>query len=392
MDLALITPIDELVSPHRARWALRTAILSIVLLITWAAFSKIDQVTRAQAQIIASAKTQIIQSPENGIVTRMHVKEGDEVKVGQILVTLEKERAEAAVSDSNAKVAALKITLARLHAEVYGQPLQFDPELSGYADYIRNQRSLYQKRKTAIEQDLGSIGSMLTLAKEELKLNQSLEASGDVGRVEIIRLQRAVADLQAQMTNKRNKYFQDTQAEMTKAQEDLNTQGEQLRERNQVLEHTELHAPSDGIVKNIKVTTLGGVIRPGDVVMEILPTGGDLIAEVKIATTDIAFIKIGQSANVKLDAYDYSIFGAMKGEVIYISPDTIIEETKQGPQPNYRVNIRIHGAEFKGANAQQIQIRPGMTASVDIKADERSVLSYLTKPIIKTFSQSMGER
>jgi adhesin transport system membrane fusion protein len=384
--------IETINAPSRARWTLRVAMLGMLVIIFWASVSKIDQVTRAPAQIIASAKTQIIQSPENGIVTRMHVKEGDQVKAGQTLVTLEKERAQAAVSDSSAKVAALKITLARLRAEVYGEPLQFDPELSAYTDYIRNQSSLYKKRKTAIDQDLGSVGAMLALAQQELKMNQSLEASGDVGRVEIIRLQRAVADLQAQMTNKRNKYFQDAQADMTKAQEELNTQGEQLRDRNQVLEHTELVAPSVGIVKNIKVTTLGGVIRAGDVVMEILPTGGDLIAEAKVSTTDIAFVKQGQSATVKLDAYDYSIFGAMKGEVTYISADTIIEETKQGPQPYYRVNIRIDGAEFMGAQAQKIHIRPGMTANVDIKADERTVLSYFTKPITKTFSQSLGER
>ncbi len=383
---------EERASIAPARWTLRVAMVGIVMLIAWAAVSKIDQVTRAPAQIIAAAKTQTIQSVESGVLTLLHVKEGDVVKKGQLLVTFEKERAQAAVSDGSAKVAALKITLARLHAEVYGTRLKFDPQLQEYADYIRNQTLLYNRRKQAIDQDVVSLQKMLKLAEEELRINAPLAKAGDIGQSDMLRLQRAVADIQAQITNKRNKYFQDAQAEMTKAQEDLNTQGETLRDRSQVLVHTELQAPLDGIVKNIKITTLGAVLRPGDTVMEILPSGGDLIAEAKIPPADIGFIRLGQVASVKLDAFDYSIFGAMRGEVSYISADTLTEETKQGPQPYYRVTIRILESEFKGANADQIEIRPGMTATVEIKALERTVLSYIAKPIAKVFSQSLGER
>jgi adhesin transport system membrane fusion protein len=172
----------------------------------------------------------------------------------------------------------------------------------------------------------------------------------------------------------------------------LSTQTEQLRDRTQVLEHTELIAPVDAVVNNIKVNTLGGVVRAGDTVMELLPTGDNLIAEAKIPPADIAFVALGQEASVKLDAYDSSIFGSLHGQVSYISPDVLTEESRQGPFMYYRVRIRITGTEFKGEKAHEIQMRPGLTASVDIKAMERTVLSYLTKPISKTFSQSMGER
>lgn len=384
--------IDELPAPRRSRWSLRVAVIGLAALVVWAGVSQIDQVTRAQAQIIASARTQLVQSADAGVLSQLHVKEGDAVKAGQLLAVLERERAQAAVNDSKAKAAALKITLARLRAEVYGEPLQFEPALRQYDDYIRNQRSLYHKRKAAIEQDVASLRHMQALAMQELKMNQALEVSGDVSRAEILRLRRTVAELDAQIANKGNKYLQDAQAEMTKAQEDLNTQLELLHERSQLLEHTELVAPGDGIVKNIKVTTLGGVLRPGETLLEILPTGGDLVAEAKISPADIAFVREGQSASVKLDAYDYSIFGAMRGEVSYISADTLIEDTRVGPQAYYRVHIRIREAEFKGKAGNQIQIRPGMTASVDIKAMERSVLSYLTKPITKTLAQAFGER
>jgi len=384
--------IGDIPHPKDARWTLRVGVIGLIALVCWSAVGKIDQVTHAQAQIIASARTQVVQSPDGGVMTMLHVKEGDVVKSGQLLVTLQKERAASAVSDSNSKVAALRITLARLHAEVYGVALKFDPALLVYTDYIRNQSQLYQKRQTAFKEDISALENILALAEDELKINRQLEATGDVSRADILRLQRSAADIRAQISSKGNKYFQDAQAEMTKAQEELSSQKEQLRDRSQVLEHTELTAPVDGIVNNIKVNTVGAVVRAGDTVVELLPTGDNLIAEAKISPSDIAFVAVGQDASVKLDAYDSSIFGAMHGKVTYISPDVLSEETRQGAVMFYRVRIRITGTEFNGDKGHEIQMRPGLTASVDIKAMERTVLSYLTKPIAKTFSRSLGER
>ena len=392
VDSSEVTSLHDLRAPLKARWSVRVMVVGLMLLLLWAAVGRIDQVTRAQAQLIAAERTQLVQSSDGGVLTQLHVKEGDVVNAGQLLATLQKERAEAAVSDSSAKVAALKITLARLHAEVYEKPLKFDKELHAYPDYIRNQTDLYNKRQTAFKSDITSMQAILALAEDELRINRELEKSGDVSRAEILRLQRSVADIRAQLAGKRNKYFQDAQAEMTKAQEELSTQTEQLRDRTQVLEHTELVAPVDAVVNNIKVSTVGGVIRAGDTVMELLPTGDNLIAEAKVSPSDIAFVSVGQSASVKLDAYDSSIFGALKGEVTYVSPDVLTEETRQGQFLYYRVRIRITGAEFKGIKAGEIHLRPGLTANVEIKAMERTVLSYLTKPISKTFTQSMGER
>jgi adhesin transport system membrane fusion protein len=387
-----IPALHDVHAPLRSRWSLRVMVVGILILLIWSAVGMIDQVTRAQAQIIAAERTQLVQSPDGGVLTQLHVKEGDVVKAGQLLATLQKERAAAAVSDSSAKVAALRITLARLHAEVYGTPLVFEADLQSYADYIRNQTDLYNKRQRAYKDDVNALENILSLAEDELRINRQLEATGDVSRAEVLRLQRSAADVRAQLAGKRNKYLQDAQAEMTKAQEELSTQVEQLRDRSQVLEHTELLAPVDGVVNNIKVNTLGGVIRAGDTVIELLPTGNNLIAEAKVPPADIAFVAVGQSASVKLDAYDSSIYGAMQGKVSYISPDVLTEDSKQGPVTYYRVRIEITNAEFKGEKAKEIHLRPGLTATVEIKAMERTVLSYLTKPISKTFSQSMGER
>ena len=354
-------------------------------------FAKIDQVTRAQATVIASARTQEIQASEGGILTQLAVTEGEEVKAGQLLVVLEEERAKAAVDNSASKTAALTAKLARLNAEIFEKPLVFPKGVQDYPEYVQNQRALYNRRRQAINEEVSSLEKMLVLARQELRMNEPLLKYGDVSQADVIKLSRQVADIEAQINNKRNKYFEEAQAEMTKAQEELDTELEQLRDRAQVLEEKRLMAPTEGKIKNINVTTIGGVVKPGEVIMQILPTSSDLVIDAKVSPADIAYVKEGQEATVKLDAYDYSIFGAMKGTVNYISPDTLMEQTPKGEEPYYRVLIVINGAEFKG-RGDEIVIKPGMTASVDIKAMERTVLSYLTKPITKTLSEGLGER
>ncbi len=392
--------LHDLETPLRARWVLRVIMFGLVVLFIWAAIGQIDQVTRAQAVLIAADRTQLIQSPDGGVLTELHIKEGQVVKAGQLLATLQKDRAAAAVSDSRAKVAALRITLARLHAEVYGKPLAFDQDLIQYTEYIRNQTDLYNKRQTAFKDDISALENILSLAEDELRINHQLQATGDVSRAEVLRLQRGVADIKAQLASKRNKYFQDAQAEMTKAQEDLSTQNEQLKDRVQVLDHTELVSPMDAVVNSIKVTTIGGVVKPGETVLELLPTGEELIAEAKIPPSDMAFVALGQNASIKIDAYDSAIFGGLRGKVDYISADALFAEKASpgvpigpnNPPIYYVVRVRITGTEFQGEKAHEIKMRPGLTASVEIKALERSVLSYLTKPITKTFGQALGER
>ncbi len=375
----------------RTRIIIWGSLFGIIALVIWAYFAQIDQVTRATGTVIASARTQDIQTVEGGVLTEILVKEGENVIKGQLLVTLKEERAQAAVANSGSKIAALKAKLARLEAEIFERSLVFPADIKNYNEYIANQTQLYNRRKQAIDQDVGSLEKMMVLAKQELNMNEPLLAYGDVSQADVIRLRRQVAEIQAQITNKRNKYFEEAQSEMTKAQENLDTELEQLRTHSQVLEEKNLFATTNGTVKNILVTTIGGVVKPGEIIMEVLPTSSDLIVEAKVSPVDIAYVKENQIASVKLDAYDYSIFGAMNGNVVYISPDTLMEQTPNGEQPYYRIMIVITDSEFEGRQ-NEIVIKPGMTASVDIKAQQRSVLSYLTKPITKTFSEGLGER
>jgi adhesin transport system membrane fusion protein len=218
---------------------------------------------------------------------------------------------------------------------------------------------------------------------------RKLESTGDVSQADILRSRRQIADVEAQITTRHNKFFQDAQADMTKAQEDLNAQSEALNDRTQLLEQTDLSAPSRGLVKNIRVTTLGGVVRAGDTVMELLPTQSGLILEAKVYPADIAFVTVGQVANVKLDAFDSSIYGGFKGEVVYVSPDTLTEETQRGPQPYYRVHVKMGAKDFGGDKAQRMEVRPGMTAQVDFVVGQRSILSYLVNPVSKVLNQAL---
>lgn len=375
----------------QARWVIWVTLVAVLTLVVWASFAKIDQVTRASGSIIASDRTQEIQALEGGIITTLTVKEGDNVKKGQLLVILEEERAKAAVDNSATKIAALQAKLSRLEAELFNRPLKFSPSLDAYPEYIANQTELYNRRRQAIEQDIRSLEAILRLSQQELNMNEPLLKYGDVSQADVIRLRRQVADIQSQIANKRNKYFEEAQNDLTKTQEELESEQEQMRDRTQVLQEKRLIAPTDGKVNNIKITTLGGVVKPGEVVMQILPTNSSLIVEVKVKPTDIADVSIGQKANIKLDAYDYSIYGTLNGIVSYISPDSLMQSTPRGEEPYYRVQIKIIGTEFKNSE-QKIQIKPGMTVNVDIKAKQRTVLSYLTKPITKTISESLGER
>jgi len=371
---------------------LGTLSLVIIPFLLWSSYARIDQISHARGQVIAAAKTQQIQSAIDGVVEKIYIREGDQIKRGQDLVLLERSQAEAAFENSEAKVVALKATLARLVAEVYGKALVFDDSLKDYPEFIENQKALFQRRQQALHDDIKALEESLALGKEELDLNLPLLKSGDIGATEIIRLKRQIADLKGKITNTRNKYFQESQTDMTKAEEELSTQEQELTDKRITLERTHITSPMNAIVKNIIITTRGARVRPGDVIMELVPFGDELIIEAKMKPSDISFVKPGQLAAVKLDAYDYSIYGVFHGKVKYISPDALMERTQKGEEYYFRVLISMGETELTAKNGKKIILTPGMTTQVDIITGNRTVLTYLTKPIIKTFSESFHER
>lgn len=364
----------------------------IVPFLIWASYAQIDQISHAQGQVITSAKTQSIQSANDGVVDKIYVSEGQSVKKGDKLIILEKSQAQASYDDSSAKVAALQAALVRLRAEVYGKTLVFSSDVKRYPDFVENQTALFHRRQQALNDEISALSESLKLAQDELDLNLPLLKNGDIGATEIIRLKRQIADLKGQISNKRNKYFQDSQAEMTKAEEELSTKEQELTDRSITLERTTIVSQMDAIVKNIIVTTQGARVRSGDVILELVPSGDQLIVEAKLSPSDISFIQKGQKAAVKLDAYDYSIYGIFHGTVKYISPDTLVEKTERGDKNYFRVLIALDQTQLVSKAGKKIEIAPGMSAEVDIITGSRSVLAYLTKPVTKTFSESFHER
>jgi adhesin transport system membrane fusion protein len=383
-------------APHRSIWLIAAAFAVVTASAVWAGVAGIDQIARAQGQVIASSRTQVIQSANDGVIETLLVQEGERVRKGQILVRLDRSQAEAGYSDSLGKVAALKATLVRLHAEVFGRALVFPPDVQKHPSFVINQTELFQRRQRALKAELSALQDGLQLAREELVLSKPLLASGDIGKADIIRLQRQVAEINGQITNRRNKYFQDAQADMTKAEEDLSTQSQALADRTSVFERTEIKAPADGLVRKIQITTPGAKVRQGEVIMELLPTDSNLIVEAKLNPADVAFVRSGLPATIKLDAYDYSIYGALRGTVSYISPDALTEGSRTGEHVYYRVQLRVDEAALQQHNdahpGRTVTIQPGMTATVEIGTGKQTVLAYLTKPVTKTLSESLTER
>ncbi len=369
-----------------------TLFILIIPFFIWSKDAYLEQISHATGSVIASAKTQSIQTAIDGVITEVLVHEGEQVRKDQELVLLNKQQNQAAFEAINGKVAALKAALTRLKSEVYGVALKFPDELKDYSEFVSTQTELYHRRKKALNDDIFALNESLSLTQSELNLNLPLLKTGDIGATEIIKLKKQIADMKGQITNKQNRYFQEAQVELTKIEEDLSIKLQELEDKKVNLEHSVIYAPMDAIVKNIIITTKGAKVRPGDVILELVPSSDKLIVEAKFHPRDLSFIQIGQKAAVKLDAYDYSIYGIFHGIVKYISPDALIEKTQKGEEFYFRVQIELDTKELITKNGRKIEISPGMTANIDIVTGERTVFDYLAKPIVKTMSESFQER
>lgn len=365
----------------------------IVSALVWSRWAELDQITRAPGVVIPQGRLQVLQSVNGGEIAQINVREGDVVRSGQVLVVLNKVREQAAVDEARGKVAAFLSQKARIDAELFEKPLRFPDEIASYRDFIRNQTQLYERRRYALKTELAKLAEMKNLMVEELNLNLPLLEAGDVARSEIIRMQRAIVDVEKQMSSTEQRYVQDLQTELARTEEELVSAEQVLAQRMEALEAMVLAAPTDGIVKNVRLTTVGGVLRPGDEVLQIVPTGDRLVVEAKVPPRDIAFIKVGQTAGIKFDTYDYSIYGPAAGIVTYISPDTLTENGSDGTQDvYYRVNLEVDVSKMRPKQREErIEIQPGMTLVAEIKTGTRTVFDYLSKPITKTMSESLSE-
>ena len=379
-------------SETRSSAVIWISLLALICFLVWASQAELEQITRAPGQIIASGRTQVIQASDGGVLQALLVKEGDTVERGQVLALLDRQKLRAAYQETRSRELALRATVARLNAEIVGNEPAFPADTEGYPQFRANQLALLQKRRASINEETASLRKLLELAQRELAMTAPLVSTGDVSQADVLKLERQVADLQAQITNRQNKYMQDTQADLSRAEEELAGVQQMLAQRADLLSRTELRAPMRGVVKNIRMTTIGGTLKPTEELMQIVPIENELLVEARIRPTDIAFIHTGQTASVKIDAYDYTLYGWLEGKVSYLSPDTLTEDLKQGEQAYYRLQVRADDKSFARNTKQAIQLQPGMTVTVEIKTGKNTVLRYLAKPIVKTMREAMVEK
>lgn len=364
--------------------------LGLVTLLLWAWFFKLEEVSTGSGKVVPSSKEQTIQSLEGGILTKLNVREGEIVKQGQILAQLDPTRLESNVGESASLLMSSRATSARLRAEVNGTPLSFPEEVLKDSKLVKEETALYNSRRANLDESIAGLRQALSLIEQELSMTEPLVAKGAASEVEVLRLKREANNLRNQMNDIRNQYYVKAREELSKANTDVETQQQVVRGKSDTLSRTVFKAPMRGIVKEIDVMTIGGVIPQNGKLMTIVPLDEQLLIEARISPRDIAFIHPGQEALVKVTAYDYSIYGGLKGKVATISPDTIRDEVKQD-QFYYRVYIRTNTDKLINKAGKQFSITPGMVATVDIKTGQKSVLDYLLKPFNKA-QEALRER
>lgn len=367
----------------------------LIVFIIWSYFSKLEEVTRAQGTIVPSSHEQVIQSLDPGILSEMLVREGDQVEKGQVLLKLDDTRSSAVLRETQAKVDNLEATVIRLKAEISGEQPVFPDNIP--EEIKRREQGVYEAKRASLAESLKSLQESKRLLDREIALTKPIVARGAMSQVELLRMERSSADLQLQISERQHKYITDANAELGKTQGELDQARENLAMRADPVERALIRAPLKGIVKNIKINTIGGVISAGQDIMEITPLEDTLLVEAYINPKDVAYIMPGMKAVVKLTAYDYAIYGGLDGEVTLLSPGTL-QDKKMGNELNldpnsafYRVLVRTDGAELTDKNGKVLPVIPGMIATVDIKTGEKTVFQYLTKPLTR-MKQALQER
>lgn len=364
--------------------------LGLLVFFIWAALFKLEEVSTGTGKVIPSSKEQIIQSLEGGILTKLDVKEGDIVEKGTILAQLDPTRFASNVGESQSLLVSSLATSARLRAEVNGTALQFPEIVQKDSQLVREETQLYNARRKNLEESISDLTTSLTLVQQELRMTEPLVAKGAASEVEVLRLKRQASDLQKQINDTRSQYYVKAREELSKANTDVETQRQIVKGKSDTLNRTVFRAPVRGVVKEIDVMTLGGVIPPNGKIMTIVPLDEQLLIEARISPRDIAFIHPNQQALVKITAYDYAIYGGLHGKVTVISPDTIRDEVKQD-QFYYRVYIRTDSDKLRNKQGKTFAITPGMVATVDIRTGQKTVLDYLIKPFNKA-REALRER
>ncbi len=439
-DLPFVSPVTgaQLLEPApAAMWAVYLMLAALVVAVAWSALAQVDIVTKANGRVVPDGREQVIASLEGGLLRELLVREGEQVEAGQALATLDPTRAEAQQAEGQAKRLATMGTLARLQAEAGGKALKFPPQLP--APVVAGETESYEARRNALVEATDSVRRSISLLGRELDVSQRMAANGLMSEVEVMRLRRQINDLSAQIQERSNRFRQDASAELVRVRTELSLMEEQMVVRDDAIRRNTLTSPVRGIVKQIKANTVGGVVAPGAPVMEILPLGKHVLVEARVRPADIGFVKVGQPVLIKLSAYEYTIYGGLRGVVHSISPDALGDpERASSPDGTwYRALVRAESNSLlpqrKGANEARTEraaaatapssetpaseapsaeatasdapaseapssadrrsttsvrpalpVLPGMNGTVEIRTGQRSVLAFMLLPMLKS--------
>jgi membrane fusion protein, adhesin transport system len=401
-------------------------VLLMLGLVVWAAWAPIDKIVRAQGRIITASKSQVVQHLEGGIVSEILVHEGQKVQAGQTMMRLSDINANSNLSQGRSRLQSLKATQARLRAEAQGgTSLVFDDDIPISMQMLEKnafdeRQSRIRSEQAALQQQINqrqaelkeaqarsqSLSTELNIAKQQATMVDSLLKKGAASQMELLeaqsrterlntqfrdvvntipRLMSAQAESAARINESQSRFRAEARTEINQVTAEINRILAGIRADSDRVSRTEVRAPSTGFVNRLMFNTIGGVVKPGEAVLEITPSEGPLAVEARVRPDDRASLRAGLTTRVMLGAYDYTVYGALQGEVVEVSSDTLPDENGQR---YYRVVVETKPAQ--GPLAQEV-ILPGMTASADVIVGKRSVLSYLLSPLLRFSSRAMRE-
>lgn len=360
---------------------------TVWLFIIWAAYAWIPEIVRADGEVISSSRPQIIQNLEGGILADLNVVEGDVVSQGDILARLHDTKFQSSVDELRDQIAALEIRRLRLEAEMVGEnEFSVKPEhLARSPDIVASEMALLRARQLDFSSRRQGAQRILEQAQAETELLENMLKKKVVALIEVTRARKVLADAQVKLDEILTHSELELANEYSDTLKELATLRQNLRASQDQLNRTVLQSPMRGVVNNVSVTTIGGVVRPGEEILQIIPLDEELFVEARVKPENIANIRPGQEATIKLSAYDYTIFGTLKGRVDVISADTFKDERTRAEDGNahYKVRVRVDMGGLTDKQAR-IEIRPGMQAQVELHTGEKTVMQYLLKPLYKS--------
>ncbi len=388
-DIAFLTPLQQ-AQQHEpanvATWSVYLMLAALVVALVWASLAQVDMVTRAESRVIPVGREQVIASLEGGILRELKVREGEAVTAGQPLALLDPTRVEAQQNEGRLKRLALSATLLRLQAEASGKPLVWPATLDEVPQVTQGETASFEARKRALNEAVASNQRNQALLERETAMAQTMSAKGLMSEVEVMRLRRQVNDLNLSTQERINRFRQDASAELVRAQTELTMLGEQQVVRDDILKRTTLTSPVRGLVKNIRMNTVGGVVSAGAPVMEIVPVDEQVLVELRVKPADIGFVRVGHPVEIKLSAYDFTVYGSLHGTVETLSPDAIGDSDRNQPSGTeagwYRALVRADASRLR-AGSKALTVLPGMVGTAEIRTGRRSVLSFLLRPMLK---------